>query len=171
MIWLATASSSNSRRGRSASTASPSSTSSDVDTCEFVCDCGKGTYVRSIARDLGRALGCYGHIIALRRTRVGPFREAEAISLDKLDDLSHNAGGSEGQTGYLRPVEAALDDIPAVSVSPSDAQRLKRGQSVLLRGASAPILTGPAYATSHGTLVAVGEIDRGELRPIRVFNL
>ena len=71
----------------------------------------------------------------------------------------------------LRPVETALDDIPALSVSTADAARLMRGQAILIRGAGAPILTGPVYATSRGMLVAVGEIRQGELHPMRVFNL
>ena len=73
--------------------------------------------------------------------------------------------------GPIRPIEAALDDIPAFTVNRSDASRLRRGQAVLIRGANAPILTGPVYAMSSGLLVAVGEIERGELHPVRVFNL
>jgi tRNA pseudouridine55 synthase len=135
------------------------------------CNCGKGTYVRALARDIGRRLGCHGHVSALRRTRVGPFTDHQAISLDQLDELGHSAAGRESLMPCLRPVEVALDDIPALSVSSSDAARLKRGQPVLIRGAGAPILTGPAYAMSRGVLVAVGEIRQGELHPIRVFNL
>jgi len=137
----------------------------------FECDCGKGTYVRSLARDIGRRLGCYGHVTQLRRTRVGPFRETDAISLEKLEELGNSAAGREGFMSVLRPVETALDDIPALSVSTADAARLMRGQAILIRGAGAPILTGPVYATSRGMLVAVGEIRQGELHPMRVFNL
>ena len=137
----------------------------------FDCACGKGTYVRSLARDMGRRLGCYGHVTQLRRTRVGPFAQSEAISLDKLEELGNKEAGREGLKTILRPVETALDDIPALSVSTTDAARLMRGQAILVRGAGAPILTGPVYATSRGTLVAVGEIRQGELHPMRVFNL
>jgi tRNA pseudouridine55 synthase len=123
-------------------------------------DCGKGTYVRAIARDLGRALGCLGHIAALRRTRVGPFTEHEAVM---VDDLTTDPAA-------LRPVETALSEIPSVAVSRDMANRLMRGQSILLRGREAP-LSGKAYATCNGVLVAVGDVERGELVPHRVFNL
>ena len=137
----------------------------------FECDCGKGTYVRSLARDMGRRLGCLGHVTALRRTRVGPFTESAAISLDKLTEIANSAAGREGLMTSLRSVETALDDIPALSVTPADAARLNRGQPILIRGAGAPILTGPAYALCKGSLVAIGEIQQGELHPLRVFNL
>ncbi|HEX2556342.1 MAG TPA: tRNA pseudouridine(55) synthase TruB [Microvirga sp.] len=123
-------------------------------------DCGKGTYVRAIARDLGRALGCLGHIAALRRTRVGPFTEADAVPVD----------GVAADPAALRPVDAALSEIPSIAVSRDMAGRLMRGQPVILRGRDAP-LSGKIYATCNGVLVAVGDIDRGELVPHRVFNL
>ena len=141
------------------------------DSTTFDCDCGKGTYVRSLARDMGRRLGCLGHVTQLRRTRVGGFDETHAISLDKLTELANSAAGRDGLMTVLRPVETALDDIPALTVSSADAARLIRGQAILIRGAGAPILTGPVYATSRGSIVAVGEIRQGEMHPIRVFNL
>ena len=137
----------------------------------LICACGKGTYVRSIARDLGRALGCYGHIAALRRTSVGPFDEENAISLEKLEQFSNSADGYSALMGAILPVETALDGIPALAISGDDAARLKRGQSILIRGGNAPILKGPIYATSRGVLVAIGEVERGEMHPIRVFNI
>jgi tRNA pseudouridine55 synthase len=143
----------------------------DAGRCVFVAECGKGTYIRSLARDLGRALGCLGHVEALRRTRVGPFQDTATISLDKLEQLSHSAAGQEGLDAVLLPVETALDDIPALAISGDDAARLTRGQAVLLRGRDAPVINGPVYATSRGVLVALGEVKRGELRPKRVFNL
>lgn len=123
-------------------------------------DCGKGTYVRAIARDLGRALGCLGHIAALRRTRVGPFTEQDAFVVDDI--------GTE--PAALRPVETALSDLPSVAVSRDMAGRLMRGQSIILRGRDAPS-TGKIYATCNGILVAVGDVEQGELVPHRVFNL
>jgi tRNA pseudouridine55 synthase len=141
------------------------------DRCVLEAECGKGTYVRALARDIGRALGCLGHVEELRRTRVGPFTSDATISLDKLEQLSHSAAGQEGLDAVLLPVETALDDIPALAVSGDDAARLTRGQAVLLRGRDAPVINGPVYATSRGTLVALGEVKRGELRPKRVFNL
>jgi len=71
----------------------------------------------------------------------------------------------------LKPVETALDDIPALAVSGTEAARLKQGQSVLVRGRDALVLSGPVYATSKGLLVALGEVEKGTLRPTRVFNL
>ncbi len=143
----------------------------NADTCVLEAECGKGTYVRALARDLGRVLGCHGHVCALRRTRVGPFDEAHTISLDKLQEIGHSAAGREGLLELLEPVETALDDIPALAISGDDAARLKRGQAVLIRGRDAPILNGPVYVTSRGLLIALGEVRHGEFRPKRVFNL
>jgi tRNA pseudouridine55 synthase len=141
------------------------------DLTRLICECGKGTYVRSLARDLGRVLGCFGHIAALRRTSAGPFSEDNAISLETLENLSNSAGGQEALLSTVIPVETALDGIPALAISGDDAARLKRGQSILIRGGSAPILKGPVYATSRGVLIAIGEVERGELHPVRVFNI
>jgi tRNA pseudouridine55 synthase len=143
----------------------------DPDHCVIEARCGKGTYVRALARDLGAALGTLAHVTELRRTRVGPFGEEGSISLAKLEELGHSAAGRDALLSALQPVETALDDIPALAISGQDAARLKRGQPVLLRGRDAPILKGPVYATSRGALVAVGEVSQGELRPTRVFNL
>jgi tRNA pseudouridine55 synthase len=133
--------------------------------------CGKGTYVRALARDLGRELGSLGHVEALRRTRVGTFGEERAVSLATLEQLGEGPDGREALAGVLLPVETALHDIPALAITGSDAARLRRGQPVLLRGRDAPILNGTVYATSRGTLVALGEVSEGELKPRRIFNL
>ncbi len=143
---------------------------------EFECECGKGTYVRALARDIGRALGTRGHIVALRRLAVGPFDEEDMIPLDKLEELCDRAPGPDDPdkvtpADFLRPVETALDDIPALAINRSDATRLRNGQPVLLRGRDAPVLSGLVYATMQGKLVALVEADRGELHPKRVFNL
>ncbi len=132
---------------------------------------GKGAYVRALARDMGRMLGCYGHITALRRVSVGPFREEDLISLDEVDRLRLCAPGEESLANRLLPVETALDDIPALAVSGTDAARLRRGQAVLLRGRDAPLLSGTCYVTAEGTLVALAEAERGEIHPKRVFHL
>jgi tRNA pseudouridine55 synthase len=139
-------------------------------TSVFEAECGRGTYVRAIARDMGRTLGCFGHVIALRRTRVGPFREGQAVTMSELEDAANlEDGGIEIKT-MLRPVESALAELLEVTVSQSDAARLARGQTVLLRGRDAPVMSGEAFALSKGTLIALCEIERGELRPLRVFN-
>jgi len=139
------------------------------DSATLEADCGKGTYVRAIARDLGRELGCFGHVAALRRLRVGPFSEADALTIEDLEQAAEE--GTLGSFETLRPIETALGELPAIPVSSSDAASLARGQSVLLRGRDAPIFTGPFFATCRGQLVALGEAEKGALRPTRVFNL
>ena len=144
----------------------------DRDHAVFEAECGKGTYVRSLARDLGRALGCFGHVSALRRAAVGPFTQETMISLEQLEALCHRAASGEGSLAdALMPVETALDDIPALAVSRADAARLQRGQAVLLRGRDAPNFRGTVYVTVSGQLLALAELDRGEIVPKRVFNL
>ena len=148
----------------------------DGATSVFEAECGKGTYVRAIARDLGRLLGCYGHVIALRRTRVGPFDEARSITMEVIQDAAKqdnaiDAGGGDALARLLAPVESALSDLPELLVTPADAASLTRGQAILIRGRDAPVLSGPAFATSKGRLIALGELDKGALHPTRVFNL
>lgn len=142
----------------------------DADTAVFEAECGKGTYVRSIARDMGRVLGCRGHVSELRRLAVGPFTETEAVTMDELI-AAHEAGGPEALDAFLQPVEAALTNLTELSVSPADASELARGKTVLLRGRDAPIFTGAFFATCKGLLVAMGDAEKGQLRPFRVFNL
>jgi tRNA pseudouridine55 synthase len=145
---------------------------SDSDHAVFEAECGKGTYVRALARDLGRLLGCYGHICALRRTVVGPFGENDMIPLEQLQALCDRAASGEGSLAdALLPVETALDDIPALAVTRADAARLHRGQAVLLRGRDAPTCSGTVYVTVAGRLLALAEVGNGEIIPKRVFNL
>lgn len=145
----------------------------DPDHAVFEAECGKGAYVRALARDLGRRLGTRGHVVALRRLAVGPFGEADMISLEKLEELRHNAatsGGPQAEEALLS-VATALDDIPALAMTERDAVRLKRGQAVILRGRDAPVTSGPAYAIFGGLPIALGEVDQGAFNPRRVFNL
>jgi tRNA pseudouridine55 synthase len=137
--------------------------SAERDEAIFEARCGKGTYVRAIARDLGRSLGCYGHVSALRRTRVGPFYETDAVLLPDLDDEDIRARA-------LCRIEAGLMEVPRVVVDSGGAARLRRGQPVLLRGHDAP-LDGSAYAACGGVVVAIGAVEKGELIPGRVFNV
>jgi tRNA pseudouridine55 synthase len=144
----------------------------DPDHAVLAAECGKGAYVRGLARDMGRALGCFGHVAALRRTVVGPFGDAHMISLERLEALCHRAASGEGNlAALLLPVATALDDIPALAVSRADAARLQRGQAVLLRGRDAPVFRGPVSVMTSGQLIALAEVDRGEIVPKRVFNL
>jgi tRNA pseudouridine55 synthase len=144
----------------------------DQDHAVLAAECGKGTYIRALARDLGRVLGTLGHVCALRRNRVGPFGEGDTISLERLESLCHRAAAGEGNLAdLLLPVETALDDIPALAVSPADAARLHRGQAILLRGRDAAIIRGTVQIASGGQLVAIAEAENGEIVPRRVFNL
>ncbi len=133
------------------------------DDATFVMECGKGAYVRALARDLGRMLGCFGHVTALRRTRVGPFVEEDAYTLDEIEN--QNMAGEA-----LLSVEAGLAELPCVVVDRDTAARLRRGGSVILRGRDAPH-EGVVYAACGGVPVAFGEIVQGALAPARVFNL
>ena len=144
----------------------------DPDHAVLTAECGKGTYVRAVARDLGRLLGVFGHVSALRRNRVGPFSELDMIPLEPLESLCHRAAAGEGHLAdALLPIETALDDIPALAVSPADAARLARGQAALLRGRDATIFRGMVQVACSGQLVAIAEVERGEILPKRVFNL
>jgi tRNA pseudouridine55 synthase len=128
-------------------------------------ECGKGTYVRAIARDIGRMLGCYGHVTALRRTRVGPFTLADATPWSALAD------NPEAAAAAVLPVEAGLSELECVVMNRDSAMRLRRGQSVILRGRDAPPEGELVYSTCAGVPVAVGMVERGEFVPVRVFNL
>jgi len=141
----------------------------DLDSCVLEADCGKGTYVRALARDLGRALGCLGHVAALRRTRVGGFTLDEAIPLQTVEQAAGE--GREALHDLLQPVENALVGLPAVPVSPADAANIRLGRAVLLRGRDAPVVAGAAFAVSRGAPVAIGEVAQGEFHPSRVFIL
>jgi tRNA pseudouridine55 synthase len=133
--------------------------------------CGKGTYIRSLARDMGRALGTAAHVSMLRRIAVGPFTEGHMISLENLTELSHKADGGNAMNGALLPIETVLDGIPALAVDEEKARRLKLGQAVLLRGANAPIVCDAVLMMSGAKPLGIGHISEGTLKPKRLFNL
>jgi tRNA pseudouridine55 synthase len=137
----------------------------DADRAEFEAVVGKGTYVRSLARDLAEALGTVGHVAALRRTAVGALTETRAIPLDKLAALGHRAAASE----HLLPIATVLDDIPALAVTEAEAERLRRGQPIAFPSAGAPEGT-QVCVTSGDAIVALAQIEAGRLRPVRVLN-
>ena len=146
----------------------------DPDHVEIQIDCGKGTYVRALVRDLAEALGACGHVSALRRTRVGRFTEDRAISLEMLENLCNTGAASEA----LLPVETALDDIPALALTTEDAFRLTQGRSIVLLPRQAEALKARLFgdsrivAASHeGKIVALCEMRAGRLNPTRVFHL
>jgi tRNA pseudouridine55 synthase len=146
--------------------------SSTTDEAVFEATCGKGTYVRALARDFGRLLGCHGHITALRRTRVGDFSETEAEPAQRLESaMALEPDSADMALPKLLPVSAALSHVPSVPVSGHDAARLRNGQSVLLRGRDAPVLEGMIAIYCHNDLVALASFEQGELHPRRIFNL
>jgi tRNA pseudouridine55 synthase len=137
----------------------------------FVVQCGKGTYVRSIARDLGRALGCLGHVTYLRRLAVGPFSEKDAISLDKLEELCQSPSRENSLAGLLRPIETVLDGIPALAVMEPEAKRLQQGQRVLLPDGQAPSEAEAVLVTHAGKPLGLFKVEHRVLKAIRLFNL
>jgi len=137
----------------------------DPDHAELELVCGKGGYVRSIARDLGRDLKCHAHVTSLRRIGSGGFTLAHAISFEMLDEIRHR-GGSE----HLLPVSTGLDDIPALAVTAAAAARLRQGQAVPVPARD--LAYGDvAWASLDGLPVAIGTFRAGLLHPDRVFNL
>ena len=144
---------------------------SNPDHADFEVVCGKGTYIRALARDMGRTLGCLGHLSLLRRTQVGPFTENDMISLETLEELSHKPDRDEALRGVLRSIETVLDGIPALAVMDGQATQLRQGQPVLLRGANAPINCEAVLVTHEGRPLGICEIAQGSLKTRRLFNL
>ena len=145
----------------------------DPDHAAFLVTSGKGAYMRALARDLAIAVGTVGHISALRRMRVGPFQESNAISLDSIQALAHSPAAFE----HLLPVETALDGIPAMPLTDDEANRLRRGQTVpVFRASDRDRLGGlregdTLCAISSGIPVAISRIQGGCVCPVRVLNL
>ncbi|TCD16346.1 tRNA pseudouridine(55) synthase TruB [Oricola cellulosilytica] len=153
----------------------------------FEVECGKGTYVRSLARDMGRQLGCYGHVVELRRTVVDPFDEEDAVTLEEIEKAV-----AEAEAGIADDAETAEDErlaarfaaldpmlldtgeamhhYPQVAVGGDQAQRIRLGNPVILRGRDAPLPADDACAFERGKLLAIGQIAEGEFRPRRVFK-
>ncbi|MBB2674164.1 UNVERIFIED_ORG: tRNA pseudouridine55 synthase [Rhizobium esperanzae] len=144
----------------------------DANTAHFEVECGKGTYVRALARDFGRELGCYGHISGLRRTFVAPFQEeamvplANLVALEAIEDMDERLAALDA---LLIDTCEALSALPHLVINDDQAHRLKMGNPILVRGRDAPIAESEAYATARGRLIAIGEIGQGEFRPKRVF--
>jgi tRNA pseudouridine55 synthase len=138
---------------------------------DFEVVCGKGTYIRALARDMGRKLGCLGHLTLLRRTQVGPFTEKDMISLESLEELSHKPDRDEALQSVLRSIVTVLDGIPALAVMDGQAAQLRQGQSVLLRGANAPINCEAVLVTHEGRPLGICGIAQGSLKTKRLFNL
>jgi tRNA pseudouridine55 synthase len=138
----------------------------DADHVDLEMVCGKGGYVRSIARDLGRALGCLGHVAWLRREWSGPFNASDGVSLEEIDRLAK----SPEIDGLLLPLELGLADLPELPCTPEGAVRLKNGNPGMVFSSTAQY-GDEAWASYQGRPVAVGIYKAGELHPSRVFNL
>ena len=138
----------------------------DRDHAQLEMVCGKGGYVRSVARDLGEMLGCRGHVSALRRVWSGPFEEADAIPFEKIDELRHSGAIAE----RLLPVATGLDDIPALAVSAATAASLRQGRPTPVPGGDLSY-GDEAWAAYRGRPVAIGVYKAGALHPNRVLNL
>jgi len=145
----------------------------------FEVECGKGTYVRSIARDMGRDLGCYGHISALRRVEVDPFTPEDFVTLRELEAAApsaedRNAGVEldfKALDDYLLDTGAALDCLPQVALTDDAATKVRLGNPVIIRGRDAPVEAEDACVTARGKLVAIGAIEAGMFKPRRVFTV
>jgi tRNA pseudouridine55 synthase len=143
----------------------------------FEIECGKGTYVRSLARDMGRDLGCFGHIAELRRVEVEPFAVDELVTVEELEAARPPADAEEQADydryaaidAYLVETAAALDCLPQVAVTDDAASRIRLGNAVIVRGRDAPVEAAEACATARGRLVAIGAIEAGMFKPKRVF--
>lgn len=138
----------------------------DADTAELELVCGKGGYVRSIARDLGAALGCLGHVLCLRRVWSGPFEASDGLSLEDIDRLARTLE----LDARVLPLETGLADLPELRATPEGAVRLKNGNPGMVIAADAEFGE-EAWASFQGKPLAVGIYKSGELHPSRVFNL
>ncbi|MET2828800.1 tRNA pseudouridine(55) synthase TruB [Mesorhizobium shangrilense] len=153
----------------------------------FEIECGKGTYVRSLARDMGRDLGCFGHISELRRVEVDPFTAEDFVTLAELEAARFGKPGDEPAESVeaddavdvpvdfsaidalLVDTSAALDCLPQVAISDDAATKIRLGNPVIIRGRDAPVEAEEACATARGKLVAIGAIEQGMFKPKRVF--
>lgn len=132
----------------------------EISSLEMTCE--KGTYVRSLARDLARHLGTFGHVVRLHRAAVGPFTEANAVALSTLES-------TENRDALLLPVAAGLSLVPELRLSPEQVSMVRHGNPVLLTGAAAPIALEQCWASCAGSAVAIGRVEFGQFKPQRVL--
>jgi tRNA pseudouridine55 synthase len=128
--------------------------------------CGKGTYVRSLARDIALALGSVGHVTRLHRAAVGPFSDANAVTLEQLE-----AAEGPGRDALLAPVSLGFVDLPELRLDAGQAGAVSHGNTVLLTGAGAPLALEDCWASFKGKVLATGSVEYGQFKPRRVFNL
>jgi len=155
----------------------------EADTTTFTCTCGKGTYIRSLARDMGVKLGCFGYISMLERTQVGGFTLDTAISLDFFQQMIDNADQVKTLEDIVLPLSTVLDDIPALALKDKEAIKVKNGNPLSFM--SRPDLarleqigidwkadgSTIALATYEGTAMAMIDVNGAKLQPIKVFNI
>lgn len=139
----------------------------DADTAAFEMVCGKGGYVRSLARDLGRALGCLGHVTALRRLSCGPFAAGDALDWPALQRLAR----MPALEGHLLPLSAGLEGVPELAATPEGAVRLRNGNPGAVAAAGGLHFGDAAWASIGGQPLAIGNYRAGTLYPTRVFRL
>ncbi len=137
----------------------------DADHAELEMTCGKGGYVRSIARDLGEVLGCFGHVLKLRRIWSGPFDATDGLTIEQINDLAR----TPGLDTFLQPLEIGLTDLPELRCSAEGAAKLKNGNPGMVLTSDAEY-GDEAWASLDGRAVAIGIYKSGELHPSRVFN-
>ncbi|WP_099865754.1 tRNA pseudouridine(55) synthase TruB [Pararhizobium haloflavum] len=145
----------------------------NADEAVFLVECGKGTYVRSLARDLGRDLGCFGHIARLRRIAVAPFADSDMVplsTLTALEEMQDDTERLEALDSYLVETGDALANLPHFAVTDEQAQRIRMGNPIVLRGRDAPLDEPDVWITARGKLVAIGTIGQGQFHPRRVFG-
>ncbi|TDE36023.1 tRNA pseudouridine(55) synthase TruB [Antarcticimicrobium sediminis] len=138
----------------------------DPDHVELEMTCGKGGYVRAIARDLGAALGCFGHVVRLRRVWSGPFDAEDGLSLEKIEELARTPALDE----YVRPLEEGLADLPQVKCTAEGAAKLRNGNPGTVLPSDVEY-GDECWASFDGRAVAIGRYKAGQLHPSRVFNL
>lgn len=127
--------------------------------------CGKGTYVRSLARDIAEVLGTRGHVSLLHRAAVGPFHDEDALTIDQLEALS-----LEERDGLLKPVASGFADLPEIRLDPAQATAVRHGNAVLLTGAGAPVSLDECWVSFRGEVIATGWVEFGQFKCRRVFN-
>ena len=129
--------------------------------------CGKGTYVRALARDIAEALGTVGHVTSLHRAAVGPFNDANAITIEQLEA----AEAGDERDALLASVEMGLSDLPEIRLDAAQANAVGNGNAVLLTGANAPLAMDECWVSVKGRVLATGSVEFGQFKPRRVYNL
>ena len=127
--------------------------------------CGKGTYVRSLARDIAETLGTRGHVSMLHRAAVGPFHDQDAVTIDQLEALS-----LEERDALLKPVASGFSNLPEIRLDPQQATAVRHGNAVLLTGAGAPVSLDECWVSFKGEVLATGWVEFGQFKCRRVFN-